>query len=176
MNKQNIIHANPDGVRLAALLSFMGYTFRFDSAAQSFLFRDPGDIDEGIQSYENGLQVATAKMLLEVHDEFLTQLSKKSPVPMGDGIELLPTKIETQQGREWTTKDFNTANLLFYRGNELLNARVENGRTAFTFAYDGGLTDVVALFNQNKLRVSPAAWSEAGFKVRNAMRAAKGAA
>lgn len=175
MNTQHIIHSTPDGIRLAALLYFMGYAFKFDSAARSFLFSDPGDLSEAVQAYEDNVQVASAKTLLEVYDEFLTQLqAKPSPsAPMGDGVELLPMTILTQEGREWTTRDPNTATLLLVRGNELIHSYAENGKTIFVFSFDDGLTELVSLYNRKKLRVEPHQWAIAAYKVRDIMRDVK---
>ena len=165
-------------MRLAALLSHMGYRFRVvrDPLGTQFLFADPGDIGDAIEAYERGDQVASAKDLLLMYDTFLvemkgtTQKASAVTVPMGEGTELVPTTIETKVGREWTTGDFNTANLLCYRGNELLRTYLEEGRTKFVFSYDDGLTEAVSLFNKKKLRVDPHEWALAGFKVRDAVR------
>lgn len=165
-------------LKLACVLAFAGYKLTrtlSDIQGKQYLFENPGDIDLLVADYANNIQgVSDAKSLLEIFEEQLNAKPPAATVTMGSGTELLPANIATQEGHDWTTKDFNTAILLAYRGNELLNTRVENGRTEFAFAYDDKLTESVSLFNQGRLRVEPRAWAEAGFKVRDAMRKVKG--
>jgi hypothetical protein len=174
-------------LKLATVLAFVGYKLTrtvVDPQGKQYLFSDPGDIKDLVADYENNIQgVSDAKGLLEIFEEQSllgksnAPSAQKSPVvtrSLGEGIELLPTTIETQEGREWTTRDPNTATLLAYRGNELLHTYVQDGRTKFTFSYDDGLTETVSLFNQKKLRCDPQTWILAAYKIRGAMRTAKG--
>jgi hypothetical protein len=173
LNKQQVV----TDVRLAAVLSYMGYavTAKSDPLGTQYLVVDPGDLQDAIYSYEAGIQIADAKSLLEKYEQLRQAQSNAPAATMQRGLatELLPTKIETESGREWTTKDFGTANFLAYRGNELIRAYVEEGRTKFVFSYDDGLTEAVSLFNKKQWRVSPHDWTLAGFAIRNAMREAK---
>lgn len=180
LHKQQIL----TDLKLASLLKYMGYpvTAKSDPLGTQYLVTDPCDLQEAIDAYESGTQVADAKKLLETYEETRkTQNGQFRPVAprvaqatLGDCVELLPGKITAQKNSTWVTEDFNTANLLMYRGNSLLETHLKAGRTEFTFARDEGLNEVISLFNQKKLRVDPHQWALAGFKTRDAMRNLKG--
>jgi hypothetical protein len=72
MNKQFITR----NVNLAVLLAFMGYRFKLlsDPLGVQFAFEDPGDIDQAVNDYEEGVQVADAKGLLEMKDTFIEEM------------------------------------------------------------------------------------------------------
>lgn len=171
---------------------YAGYETRWLSAERQWAIKNPGDLDELLTDVRAGKQsVSDALKLLRVYDNLRqlkfgddsTQQQNQSRgksnasagiIPMGDGTELLPTTIKTKEGHDWTTGDPNTSTLLLYRGNELLNTFVENGRTKFVFSYDAGLREVISLFNKKVLRVDPHAWILAAYTMREAMRSAHG--
>lgn len=64
-------------VNLACLLAFMGYRFKLksDPTGYQFLFEDSDITTSGIlDDYENGVQVADAKGLLEMKDTFTEEM------------------------------------------------------------------------------------------------------
>ena len=54
-------------INVAALLAFLGYSYKLlsDPLGVTFTFKDPGDVEQAVQEYEKGVQVADAKKLLE---------------------------------------------------------------------------------------------------------------
>jgi len=163
-----------DSVAEAAAAKFVGYPTRFLQNERQYAISDTGDLADFLSDLRQHRQGITDSLgLLECYAE-LKSGSGPPTVEPEQVTALLPTKIEPQEGREWTTKDFNTANFIFYRGNPLLRSYVEDGRTRFVFSWDEGLTAAVAAFNQKRITVSPHLWALAGFRVRDAMRAANG--
>jgi hypothetical protein len=164
-------------VKLAALLSYLGYEFRVtkDTLGTQFLFSHSGDIGEAVQAFEQNAQVSSAKTLLEVYDEFLEQLKgdKQTALPTGQA-ELLPAEHRTDEDRTWVTSDTTTSVLLHYANYRLLRTKIEKGSVDFIFAWDDQLTDVVKKFNKNEWLVSPKKWTEAAFVIRDLVRRAKG--
>jgi hypothetical protein len=65
----------------------MGYPFRvvYDPTGMQFLFESMGDIEDAVLAYEQNEQVASAKGLLVVYDEFLAQVSKFKARPFTAG-------------------------------------------------------------------------------------------
>jgi hypothetical protein len=172
IHKQLIVPAS--NLPLAAMLATAGYTYRVttDPQGRTFLFDDAGDIEEMRDDFEAGKQsISDCKALLTKFEELRGQQSGGQYT--GETSELRPITIETQEGRTWTSRDLITSTLLLYRGNELHNTYIEDGRTKFSFAFDSDLTRTISLFNQGLLRVEPGAWSKASFKITTAMREAK---
>ncbi len=137
MNRQKIV----TDVRLAALLSHMRYQFRAvkDPIGTQFLFSDPGDIDEAIQDYENGAQVASAKDLLLMYDTFLDEMKAK---PSATKITKIAesTPVVPSAGKEFYTRDAIAAAALVALGYTISRVDPPEGQwrwPRFHFADDG---------------------------------------
>jgi hypothetical protein len=168
-------------LKLATVLAFAGYKMIrtvVDPTGKQFLFENPGDIDLLVADYENNMQgVSDAKGLLEIFEEQLQSQSGKSNAATAVSAaasEVHPTTRESD-GRRWYTKDMRTAVFLHYAGYELLSTDLADAtRTVFWFAHDSELDELIRKFNRRELLVEPQAFHDAGFKVRDAMREAKG--
>ena len=164
-------------VKLAALLSYLGYEFRVtkDTLGTQFLFQHTGDIGSAVQAFEQNAQVSSAKTLLEVYDEFLAQLKgKQTALPTGQSQELLPTQHQVDEDRTYVSRDTTTAILLHYAAYRLIRTEVQNGSVAFHFSWDDNLAEIVKRFNRDQWRVSPKKWTESAFVIRDLVRRAKG--
>jgi len=157
--------------KLASLFRYMGYTVtvKIDPLGPQYLVADPGDLQDAIKSYKDGAQVADSKKLLESYDS----LRGQAGAPVGEKIELRPAKIETVPGREWSTRDFQTAQVLHFAGYELLKTRIESGKVVFIFSYDESLKTIIKQFNAGSLVVEPRSYAASGYIVRDALRDAK---
>jgi hypothetical protein len=134
---------------LTCLLAFMRYKFKLlsDPTGTQFAFVDPGDIEEAVKDYENGVQVADAKGLLEMKDTFAV-------VPTPGAISAAP-------GKEFFTYFPVEAAALLSRGYTLL--RTETRTNA-----DG--SKVMFFFNDDGDAVNVA--KKISFQIRDAIRSA----
>jgi Domain of unknown function (DUF5659) len=168
-------------LKLATVLAFAGYKLsRMVSepdGSKTWLFQNPGDIEDLVRDYENNVQaVSDVKSLLEIFEEQSRGKSNApaSTLPTGQVTELLPTAHPDDESRTYITRDTTTAILLHYAAYHLIRTEVQNRSVDFIWAWDDQLTDVVKKFNKNEWLVSPKKWTESAFVIRNIVRNAKG--
>ena len=172
----------------ATIAAYAGYQVRWLPNERQWAVQNPGDLQDLFADFRAGKQsIADAQTLLRCYDNLLKKAGRPGttvnesqlyavPAMAEDGATiLLPGTFDVDPEHTWVTADSRTANLLFYRGNELLNIRLEGNKVAFIFACDRALRATVSLFNQGRLRVEPRAFFQAGYRVRDVLKATKDA-
>jgi hypothetical protein len=82
MNTQKIV----SDLKLAALLKYMGYpcTVKVDNLGTQWLFQDPGDLQEAIDAYASGAQVADSQKLLQAYESLSGQYGSGQSAPQAE--------------------------------------------------------------------------------------------
>jgi hypothetical protein len=156
-------------IKLVSLLKYMGYpvTVKSDNLGSQYLVTDPGDLQEAIDAYESGTQVADSKKLLETY----ASLSGQSAVGPAQAQEFIAPLNATQI---FSTRNIAVMGLLQMYGFILhIDYNAKDGKIECRVHDDGTAKTIMAMYKRAELTVNAYAFDKAMFAVRTMLKNAK---